>query len=130
MLAIGFLWLASFHKEDTYIVSICLPMLLISFGQGLAMSPLTNLGIEGVDSGNTGVASGFVNVAHQLGGAFGMALMVMATDGTTDGTKCFQLPMLVGLILVLSALGSTAISATSLPTPHCSSRQKGNDCCP
>lgn len=59
-------------------------MLLIGFGQGLAMSPLTNMGIEGIGSENTGAASGFVNVSHQLGGAFGLSLMVTLTQWMTD----------------------------------------------
>lgn len=109
MLAIGFLWLTFFRQERSYLISICLPMLLVGFGQGLAMSPLTNLGIDGVDSENTGAASGFVNVAHQLGGAFGLSLMVMASSSAADGTECFRISMATGLVLVLSALGATAL---------------------
>mgnify|MGYP004534781801 CR=1 FL=1 len=55
------------------------------------------------------IAARFVNVANQLGGAFGMALMVMATDGIVDGTECFRISRATGLVLVLSALGAIAI---------------------
>jgi hypothetical protein len=44
-------------------------MILIGAGQGATLSPLTAAGIAGV-------ASGLVNVAHQLGGSLGLGILV------------------------------------------------------
>ena len=82
-------------------------MILIGFGQGLAMSPLTNLGIEGVDSKNTGAASGFVNVTHQIGGAIGLSLMVSTSEGISDCDMRFHHCMVIAAILVSLALAIT-----------------------
>ena len=68
------------------------------------MSPLTNLGIEGVERQDTGAASGFVNVTHQVGGAVGLSLMVSTSEGTTDSLDRFRHSMVIAILLILSAL--------------------------
>ena len=107
MLLAGFVWLAETGYESSYLLSICLPMILIGFGQGLAMSPLTNLGIEGVDSKDTGAASGLVNVMHQIGGAIGLSLMVSTSEGITDSTHQFTHSMTLASVLVFIAFAIT-----------------------
>ncbi len=107
MLVIGFVWLAQARCDSPYLFAICLPMILIGFGQGLAMSPLTNLGIERVDSKNTGAASGFVNVTHQIGGAIGLSLMASTSEGISDCDMRFHHCMVIAAILVSLALAIT-----------------------
>ena len=104
LLVVGFVWLTDVERCETYMFSVCLPMIFIGLGQGLAMSPLTNLGIDGVDCKNTGAASGFVNVMHQIGGAIGFSLMVSSSDGITDSTLRFTHSMMIATLLILSAL--------------------------
>ena len=104
LLVVGFVWLAKIESNSSYLFSIALPMIFIGFGQGLAMSPLTNLGIEGVDSKDTGAASGFVNVTHQIGGAIGLSLMVSTSESIIDSTMRFSHCMMVATLLILLAL--------------------------
>ena len=52
-------------------------MVLIGLGQGLLLAPLTAAGVAGVAREDAGAASGLVNVAHQLGGALGLGLLVL-----------------------------------------------------
>lgn len=111
MLIAGFVWLSMFGTGSSYMSGLCLPMLLIGFGQGLAMSPLTNMGIEGIGSENTGAASGFVNVSHQLGGAFGLSLMVTLTQWMTDAVQRFHYSMTVAVSLILVALFVTIVGS-------------------
>ncbi|MUT97795.1 MAG: hypothetical protein EP145_00225 [Bacteroides uniformis] len=59
---------------------MAIPMTFIGFGCGLAMSPTTNMGIEGVAPEDSGAASGVVNAAHQIGGAIGLAIMVLQVN--------------------------------------------------
>ena len=104
---VGFMWLACTKTDSAYLLSICLPMIFIGVGQGFAMSPLTNLGIEGVDSNDTGATSGFVNVMHQTGGAIGLSLMVSSSEGITDTTLRFNHSMEVATMFVAMAFITT-----------------------
>lgn len=104
MLVVGFQGLLFLNGESSYSIGIALPMLFIGFGQGLAMSPLTNLGIQGVTRKDTGAASGLVNVAHQVGGAFGLSLMVSASSRFTDIASRCHIGMRVALFCIVAAL--------------------------
>ena len=84
-------------------------MIFIGFGQGFAMSPLTNLGISNVNSSDAGAASGLVNVAHQIGGAFGLSIMVAASNGLDNTLARFHIGMLVALTCIVLALCSIII---------------------
>ena len=104
MLIIGFCGLLFLNVESLYYTGIALPMIFIGFGQGLAMSPLTNLGIQHVSHKDAGAASGLVNVAHQMGGAFGLSLMVYASSELTDMVSRCHIGMWVALICIVAAL--------------------------
>lgn len=73
---LGLAWLGQADAESTYWAGVALPMVLIGLGQGLLLGPLTAAGVSGVAQKDAGAASGLVNVAHQLGGALGLALLV------------------------------------------------------
>ncbi len=103
LMATGFalLWL---YRNCQSFSGIAVAMLFIGFGQGLGMSPLTNLGIEGTNKRNFGAASGVVNAAHQIGGAMGLSAMVALTLRTENATQAFGTAMLVALFFTLSIL--------------------------
>jgi len=48
---------------------------------GAAFTPLTTTAIAGVAPADAGAASGLVNVAHQLGGAIGVVVLVIVFEG-------------------------------------------------
>lgn len=73
----GLLWLGLADANASYWRDVAPPMLLIGLGQGLLLAPLTAAGVAGVDREDAGAASGMVNVAHQLGGALGLGLLVV-----------------------------------------------------
>lgn len=104
MLIIGFCGLLFLNRESAYPISIAMPMLFIGLGQGLAMSPLTNLGIKDVERIDSGAASGLVNVAHQLGGAFGLSVMVSISSSTNDMASRCHIGMWVALCCICAAL--------------------------
>lgn len=54
-------------------------------GVGGALAPLTVAGVAGVASEDAGAASGLVNVAHQLGGSFGLRVLVVAFAAADSG---------------------------------------------
>jgi len=74
---LGLLWLGQAGADASYWADVALPMLLIGLGQGLLLAPLTAAGVAGVAREDAGAASGMVNVAHQLGGALGLGLLVL-----------------------------------------------------
>ncbi|WP_313236198.1 MFS transporter [Delftia acidovorans] len=74
---VGLAWLGQAHALSSYWTGIAPPMVLIGLGQGLLLAPLTAAGVAGVAREDAGAASGLVNVAHQLGGALGLGLLVL-----------------------------------------------------
>lgn len=91
-------------RINSYWPVIGLPMILLGLGQGFSMSPLTNLGIENVSVENSGVASGLVNAAHQVGGSIGLSIMVAVTGESINMFVAFRQAMIVGLILNIVGL--------------------------
>ena len=62
-------------------------MIVFGIGQGLGLSSLTTAGMAGVEPRDAGVAGGLVNVAHHLGGALGLGILVTIFDaaGSASG---------------------------------------------
>lgn len=75
--AIGFAMLANMAPGDNYWQQMLLPMIVVGCGNGAVLGPLTVSGVAGVDSQDTGAASGLINVAHQMGGTFGLSVLAV-----------------------------------------------------
>lgn len=99
----GFAFMLRMDATSGYWSGIAMPMLFIGFGQGLVMSPLTNLGIQNVRPEDTGAASGVVNAAHQIGCSVGLSVMVTVSAGTEEMAGICHIAMLVGFGLTLIA---------------------------
>ena len=87
---IGTAWTSRVGPDTAYLAGIALPMVIFGVGQGLGLSALTTGGMAGVAARDAGVAGGLVNVAHHLGGALGLGVLVTVFDaaGTTgDGPR-------------------------------------------
>lgn len=74
---IGMAWLSRSSGVTAFFPGIMLPMVLVGLGQGGTLGPLTAAGIAGVGGEDAGAASGLVNVAHQLGCALGLGILVV-----------------------------------------------------
>jgi len=102
----GLLWLGLADADASYWTQVAPPMLLIGFGQGLLLAPLTAAGVAGVTREDAGAASGMVNVAHQLGGALGLGLLVLvfasAAPSAAQGTAA--LAHRISAVMDVSAL--------------------------
>jgi predicted MFS family arabinose efflux permease len=97
----GFIGMLYLNTTSSYWLGIGIPMMLIGFGQGLVMSPLTNLGIQEVRPEDSGAASGVVNAAHQIGCSVGLSVMVACTTHTADMVAICHTAMLIGFIFTL-----------------------------
>jgi EmrB/QacA subfamily drug resistance transporter len=72
----GMAWLSRLTPATTYVPGVLGPMLLFGTGVGLAFVPLTTTALAGVRPEDSGAASSMVNVAQQVGGALGLAVLV------------------------------------------------------
>ena len=77
---IGTAWTSRVGPDTAYLAGIALPMVIFGVGQGLGLSALTTGGMAGVAPRDAGVAGGLVNVAHHLGGALGLGILVTVFD--------------------------------------------------
>jgi EmrB/QacA subfamily drug resistance transporter len=72
----GMAWLSRLSPGTTYLPGVLGPMILFGAGMGLAFVPLTTSALAGVRPEDSGAASSMVNVAQQVGGALGLAVLV------------------------------------------------------
>lgn len=121
----GLLWLGQADAQASYWADVAPPMLLIGLGQGLLLAPLTAAGVAGVAREDAGAASGLVNVAHQLGGALGLGLLVLvfaraapaaAQDTAALAQRISAVMDTAALLLGLATLASWFLIA--LPRRH------------
>jgi EmrB/QacA subfamily drug resistance transporter len=77
LLLVGLVGLSMVTAQSSYLYGLAIPMLIIGFGNGAALGPLTIAGVAGVAKEDTGAASGLVNLAHQLGGSLGLSVLVV-----------------------------------------------------
>ena len=102
----GLLWLGQADAQARYWANVAPPMFLIGLGQGLLLAPLTAAGVAGVAREDAGAASGLVNVAHQLGGALGLGLLVLvfASVAPSGATASEVLAQRIGAVMDVAAL--------------------------
>ena len=77
---IGTAWTSRVTVDTGYLLGIACPMIVFGIGQGLGLSSLTTAGMAGVARRDAAVAGGLVNVAHHLGGAIGLGILVTVFD--------------------------------------------------
>jgi EmrB/QacA subfamily drug resistance transporter len=82
---VGTAWMSRITAETAYAPGILLPLIILGIGAGVAFTPLTASGVAGVAPEDAGAASGLVNVAHQLGGSLGLAVLVTVFASATPG---------------------------------------------
>ena len=92
------------YYRKQWVFEIALPLVLLGFGQGFSMSPLTNLGIHNTKSEIAGSASGLVNVVHQIGGSIGLSIMVASNKEITSMIVGFHRAMIIGLLFTIGML--------------------------
>ena len=70
------LWLAGIDQNSTYAVHLLGPMLLTGIGAGLTFMPITVAVLSDVEPRHAGSASGLLQMAQQVGGSLGLAVLV------------------------------------------------------
>jgi len=98
-----------------------LPMVAFGIGQGLGLSSLTTAGMAGVGADDAGVAGGLVNVAHHIGGALGLGILVTVFAAAGAGAHSARelLAQRVSASLTGAALMlALALLVTVVARPH------------
>ena len=79
----GLLFLSRLSADSSFL-GVLLPLMLFGLGNGLAFVPLTAAGLTDVAPAQAGAASGLVNVAQQIGGSLGLAILVTIGSGAAS----------------------------------------------
>jgi MFS family permease len=90
---IGTAWMSRVSVGTGYLLGIAVPMVVFGIGQGLGLSSLTTAGMAGVQPRDAAVAGGLVNVAHHLGGAFGLGVLVTVFDAAGSPSESARAPL-------------------------------------
>ena len=84
LLAGGLVWLSFAPADATFVGQLLGPTLLIGVGIGGAFVTATQLSVDGVEGGESGLAGGLVNTSQQIGGALGLAVLSTVAAVRTD----------------------------------------------
>jgi sugar phosphate permease len=114
---IGTAWMSRASASTAYALGIALPMIVFGIGQGFCLSTLTTAGISRVAPRDAGVAGGLVNVAHHLGGALCLGVLVTVFDAAGAGahgpdllTHRVSASLTAASVLLVLALAVTVVS--------------------
>jgi hypothetical protein len=84
VLLAGLLLLARAPLHARYARDLLPGIVLLGFGQGLAFLPTVTLAMAGATTANAGLRSGLVNLAQQMGGALGVAVLASVATSRTN----------------------------------------------
>lgn len=115
---VGLLWLGQANAHASYWLNIAPPMLCIGLGQGLLLGPLTAAGVAGVAREDAGAASGLVNVAHQIGSALGLGVLVLVFSGAAPASA-HDVDALAHRIAVVMDVGALLLALALLVSWAC-----------
>ncbi|MCA1682894.1 MAG: MFS transporter, partial [Actinobacteria bacterium] len=121
LIAIALVWFAQAEVGGSYVSDILGPSIVAAIGLGFAFVPVTIGAVSGVSQDESGLASGLINTAQQVGGALGLAILVaVANSVTTDPrdpvqlTDGFQAAFLTGAgIAVLGIVAAIFLISSS-----------------
>jgi EmrB/QacA subfamily drug resistance transporter len=129
MIGVGLLLFARTPVDGNYVADILPPMLIVGIGIGTSFPSLMTLAMSGATPEDSGLASGVVNTAAQVGGAIGLAVLATLATERTDSLRGegsfdaalnsgFHLAYLVGAALVAAAFVIAVVAMREVPMPH------------
>jgi MFS family permease len=75
LMAGGLFWLAHMHVDGTYWTDVFPGLMLVAAGMGMVFVSITIAATNGVSGKDSGLASGLLNTAQQVGGSLGLAIL-------------------------------------------------------
>src|SRR6266511_2034545 len=83
--AVGMLLLARVDRDSSYLVSLLPGMLIASLGLGIVLVGVAVSVLTGARDEETGMLSGLNTTGHEVGGSFGVAVLVSIAAAATGG---------------------------------------------
>ncbi len=120
VLLAGFLWLVLDPTTTGFSAGLLGAFLLIGTGLGLSLVTATAMGVRDSADGESGLLSGLINAAQQVGGAVGLAALAGLAIGAAGphGDIAFTTAFLGAAVLILIALAlSLVLSIRTRSTP-------------
>ncbi|WP_020496425.1 MFS transporter [Sciscionella marina] len=120
ILLAGFVWLVLDPTTSGFSVSLLGAFLLIGAGMGLGLVNATAMGVRNSAEGESGLLSGLINAAQQLGGAVGLAALAgiaIGTAGTSGGIGFTTAFLGESAFILIALLLSLIPSARTAPAP-------------
>lgn len=125
--AAGFALLACLDPAARFL-SMLPPFVLIPFGMGLAVPAMTTLALSSVDGRSSGIATGALNAARQVGGAIGVATFgALVAHGHVDrglheaGAICTMLMVAAAIVAASRARPDARPAGATRRTAACTS---------
>ena len=84
LLAAGMTLLTRVPADGRYLTDLLPALLVLGVGIGLALPTVTTVAMSAATESDAGLASGLVNTAQQVGGAFGIAVLAALATARTD----------------------------------------------
>ncbi|AFH62927.1 MFS transporter [Paenibacillus caseinilyticus] len=121
--SLGTLWLSKIIlAQAPFFPHMFILLAMMGIGSGMVFQPLTALGLTDVDARDAGAASGLINVAHQSGSSFGLAVLITVFEAAvgSDQPSTLQLAealsssVLGSVVFIILALA--AVLLCSLPS--------------
>jgi EmrB/QacA subfamily drug resistance transporter len=75
--AAAFVWQGHITPDSGYVFGVLGPAVVLSIGAAFFFTPITSIVMSGVAHEDTGAVSGVMNTAKQIGGALGLALLLV-----------------------------------------------------
>jgi EmrB/QacA subfamily drug resistance transporter len=82
--AAGLVWFSRVSPDGSYLGDILFPSLLAAVGLGFSFVSVTIGAVAGVAERESGLASGLINTAQQIGGALGLAILATIANSRTN----------------------------------------------
>jgi predicted MFS family arabinose efflux permease len=111
LIACGLLLLVGVD-EGAGLLDVAAGMAVAGLGTGLAVTPLTQLALNQVPTGRSGMAAGVLQTARPLGVTLGVTVLGIAVHGRMDAVA---FGVVAGIAAGLAALGAV-VAATTLRT--------------
>jgi len=136
--AAGLVWFSQISPDGSYVGDVLFPSLLAAVGLGLAFVSMTVAAVSGVETHETGLASGLINTSQQIGGALGLAILATVANSRIDDlaasgsplpvalTEGFQRAFLVGAGLAIAgAVLAMVLVSSKASREHAEAAQRG-----
>jgi EmrB/QacA subfamily drug resistance transporter len=108
----AFVWQGHVTPDSGYISGVLGPAVVLSIGAAFFFAPITSIVMSGVAHEDTGAVSGVMNTAKQIGGALGLALILVLVvpsgAAITDYRSAF--------LAIAGVLAAIAVLALLLPS--------------